>query len=125
MPEEELGQAVAGRHEVLADILASPDEIPDGLLVRGGDADSGEFAGAIQARELGGVAPVGLDAVTGALGNQGRGDDVADDPHRRELPIELEPTGPRFGWWWTPPRLTRVHTKAAGRFILSRSYCGL
>jgi len=23
------------------------------------------------------------------------------------------------GWWWTPPRLTRVHTKAAGRFILS------
>src|SRR5512141_737088 len=96
MADEELREPMARWGEVLADILARADEIADRLLVGGRNGDHGELAGAIQASELPGVAAVGLHAVRRLHGDEGRGHDLAGDPHLRQLPIDLVPTGPRL-----------------------------
>jgi hypothetical protein len=51
--------------------------------------DGGEFAGAEESHELRGVAPVGLDPLARASWRQRRGDDIASDAERLDLPVEI------------------------------------
>lgn len=62
---------------LVADLGAGANQIADGFIGGIGDIDGGEFAGAVEAGELIGIAAVGLDAVAGLAGNLGGGDENA------------------------------------------------
>ena len=63
--ESELGSL-----EVSPRIFAGAGEIANGLIFDRGNVDGGEITRAQQARQLDRIAPVGVDAVAGLLGNQ-------------------------------------------------------
>jgi hypothetical protein len=88
--DEELCEPVARSGEVLADVVASADEITHRFLLCGGNGDCGELAGTKEARELARVAAVGLHAVARSHWDQRRRNDFALDAHRGELPVHLE-----------------------------------
>jgi hypothetical protein len=73
-----------GAQEVGADVLATPEQIAGGFLLRGRDVNRGERAGALAEGERRGIAAVGLDAVTRTSGNQRRRDHVAGHVVGRE-----------------------------------------
>jgi hypothetical protein len=53
-------------------------------------------AGAVQHRELRGIASIRRDPIARSSRNQGRRDHVAGDALRLQIPLYVEPTGPRF-----------------------------
>ena len=63
---------------VITHLLAGANQIADGFIGGIGDIDAGEFAGAVKAGKLIGIAAVGLDAVAGLARNLGRGDENAN-----------------------------------------------
>jgi hypothetical protein len=63
--------ALDGPAAILLEVLPDPDEIPDGLLLRGGHPDRGELAGAVQPGQVAGVQAVRLDVDPGTAGDQG------------------------------------------------------
>jgi hypothetical protein len=73
-----------------ADLFATPQEIARGLFLVRGDMNRGERARAIEDRQLASSAPIGLDAIARATGNQRGRDDIAGDRPRRQRPLELE-----------------------------------
>ena len=54
---------------VITHLLAGAKQIADGFIGGIGDIDAGEFAGAVKAGKLIGIAAVGLDAVAGLARN--------------------------------------------------------
>ena len=63
---------------VITHLLAGANQIADGFIGGIGDIDAGEFAGAVKAGKLIGIAAVGLDAVAGLARDLGRGDENAN-----------------------------------------------
>src|ERR1017187_10460373 len=62
---------------LVTDLGAGANQIAEGFIGGGGGGDGGEFAGAVEAGGLIGIASVGLDAVAGRAGNLGGGDENA------------------------------------------------
>jgi hypothetical protein len=56
---------VIAPREVGADVFATPQQIPGGFLLLGGNVNRSEGAGAIEHGELPRIASVGLDAIAG------------------------------------------------------------
>src|ERR1035438_5359925 len=63
---------------LVADLGAGANQIAEGFIGGVRHVDAGEFAGAVEAGELVGIAAVGLDAVAGRAGNLGGGDENAE-----------------------------------------------
>ena len=82
MAQEELREPVPRAQQIGADVLATAQQIPRGLLLLGRNVNGGQRAGAIQHRELAGIAAIGFDAIARAARDQRRGDDVARNPVR-------------------------------------------
>ena len=91
--EQDVGQTMPGAQEIGANVFAAAQEIARRLLLLGGNVDGGEGAGAIQDRELAGIAAIGFHPVPRTTRDQRRGDDVARDAVRDQGPLELEPAG--------------------------------
>ena len=68
---------MAAAQEVGADIFTTAQQIAGGFFLLGGNVNGRECAGAIEHRELAGIAAVGFDAITGAARNQRGRDDIA------------------------------------------------
>lgn len=66
--QEQLGEPVAGAHQVAAGVLAGAHQVAGRLLLTAGHAPRGELFEAQQPRQPDGVAAVGLDALAGARG---------------------------------------------------------
>ena len=80
-----------GPHQVTADVLAGPDQVPGGLLGDRGDPDRDDLSDLQQLGQQQRVLGVGLDPVTGRPGQlRGRGD-LAADPRRGDRPVQAEP----------------------------------
>jgi hypothetical protein len=88
VPEQELQHAMALAHDVLAQVLAAADDIANGFLRIGRDADGCELSRPVQTGHLRCITPVGLDSITRADGDQRGRDHIARDLHRRELPVD-------------------------------------
>ena len=101
--EEESGKATNGLGFAVVDRgprelyeIATPEQIAGRFFLRRRNVDGGECAGAIEDRELPGVAAIRLDAIAGAPRDQRRGDDVTGDRMRREGALQLEAARPGF-----------------------------
>lgn len=88
--EEEALDALTAGAEFLDGAEPGADQVPHGLVGLVRHMDEGEFAGPEQAREVAGVAAVGLDAIAGLLGNLGRRDHTDGDPLGGEVAREPE-----------------------------------
>jgi hypothetical protein len=64
---------VHGLAPIVLQILADPDEVPQRLLFRGRDADGGELARPVEARQV-----AGIEAISLALGVTEEEDDDHD-----------------------------------------------
>jgi hypothetical protein len=62
-------EAVPGAQQVRVDVFATPQQIPRGFLLLGGDVNGRERAGPIEDGELSGVPAVGFDSIAGPTGN--------------------------------------------------------
>ena len=68
---------MSGAQQIGANVFAAAQQIAGGFFLLGRNVNGGQRAGAIQDRELAGVAPIRLDAIARPAGNQRRRDDVA------------------------------------------------
>ena len=68
--QQEAAEAVAGSGEILHHVAPGAAQVPHRLLGRGGDGHGGELTGAVQTGQAAGIAPVGLDPITRALGDE-------------------------------------------------------
>jgi hypothetical protein len=82
--------------EISADVFAAAQEIARRFFLLGGNVNGRERAGAIQHRELAGIAAVGFDPITGTAWNQRRRNDVTRHVARGQRALELEAAGTRF-----------------------------
>jgi hypothetical protein len=73
-------QPPAGPAAVIDQVSAGAAQVPDRLLLWGGDADGDQLAGAVQPGQPPAVAPVGLDLVPGRSGDERGRDHLAGDP---------------------------------------------
>jgi hypothetical protein len=94
--EEELGEAVTRAQQIGANVLAAPQEIADCFLLVRGHVNRRQRSRAKQHGELPGVAPVGLDAITGPAWDQCRRHDLAGNPLRAHRALQLEAAGAGF-----------------------------
>jgi hypothetical protein len=93
MAQEKFREAVPGAEEIGANVFATAQQIAGGFFLLGRDVNRGERAGAIQDRELAGIAAIRFDPITGATRDQGGGDDVTRNLMRGEGALQLETTG--------------------------------
>ena len=77
--QEELGEPVPPSQQVLPGILAGSEKISQRFLRGSGNEDGGQFSQAVTPGEFFGVLAVGLDTISGFLGDECRGGDVAFD----------------------------------------------
>jgi len=70
MPQEKGLQPPQGAAAVIDQVGPGPAQIPDRLLLSGGDADGDQLAGAVQPGQPPAVAPVGLDLIPSRPGDQ-------------------------------------------------------
>ena len=94
--EEEFGEPMARAEQIGADVLATAQQVAGGFFLLGGNVNGRQRAGAVEHRELAGVAAIGFDPVARAPRNQRRGDHVTGNPVRRERPLQLEAARARF-----------------------------
>ena len=66
--QQQFRDPVTCPHQVTADVLTGPDQVPCGFLADGRDADAGDVVVAQQLGQLQGIAGVGLDPVTSRAG---------------------------------------------------------
>jgi len=86
--QQELEHAMLVAAAIFTGVLATPDEIAQGLLGRCGDADGSQLARTQQAREHLRVATVGLDPIARTHGNERRSDHLAVHTQLRQVPLE-------------------------------------
>ena len=91
--EEKFREAVPGAQEIGANVFATAQQIAGGFFLLGGNVNRGKRAGAIQDRQLAGIAAVSFDAIAGTTRNQRRGDDVTRNLVRGQGALHLEATG--------------------------------
>jgi len=94
--EQEFGEAVPGAQEIGADVFATAEQIASRFLLRSRDMNGRQRAGAVEHREVTGIAAVGFDAIAGSAGNQCRRNDVAGNLARRECALQLKTAGSGF-----------------------------
>ena len=86
-------QPRAGSGQILPDVVSQPYEVTHRLLILAWDSDACQLACTEQPRQLHGVAPIRLHAVSRSYWDQARRDHLAGDPHLRKLPVQFEPAG--------------------------------
>ena len=80
--------------EIGANVLSAAEEIPGSFFLLAGNVNGGERAGAVENRELGRVAPIGLDAIAGAPRDERGRDHVTGDALGREGALQFKPARP-------------------------------
>ena len=73
MAKEEFREAMPRAEQVGADVFATPQQVACRFFLLGRNVDGGQRAGAIEHRELAGIAPIGFDAVARAGGESSAG----------------------------------------------------
>ena len=90
MTEQELGEAVAGAHEIAAQVLAAAQQVTEAFLGDCRHVDEAQLAGGEQSRQALGVSAVGLDSVGRRFRDQTRRGDPKVDPALRRGPREAK-----------------------------------
>ena len=75
--QEKHFKLLPGAMALLVNLEAGANEVANSFVLRIGDVNGGQFAGAIKAGQLVGIAAVGFDAITGFTRDLRRGDDDA------------------------------------------------
>ena len=96
LAQQEGLQPALGGLQILEGILPGAGQIADRLVLDLGDVDRGQITRAHQAREGDRIAPVGLDPVTGPLGNQRRSHHEARDLLAPQVAIQPVPARSRL-----------------------------
>jgi hypothetical protein len=81
---------VSRPEEIGANVLSAAEEIPGSFFLLAGTVNGGERAGAVENRELGRVAPIGLDAIAGAPRDERGRDHVTGDVVGRQGSLQFE-----------------------------------
>jgi len=115
--EQKRGQLLALHSQVEHRPLAGSDQVTHGLVRLVGNPDRGQFAGAVQARQRDGVAPVGLDPVTGADGDHRGCDHITLVSQGRQLTVQTVATGPGL--------IAEVQALVPGRQFLDQTVHGI
>ena len=96
VPEQKRLQALLALGDLPLALLPGPHHVAKRLLLRTRDVHRGQRAGAQPQDEVAGIAPIGLDAVTGATRDQrGRGDQAAL-ALASQVPMQPEAARPGF-----------------------------
>ena len=74
--------------------IAGANQVADGFIFLVGHMDGRQFAGAIEAGQLVGIPPVGLDAVGSLFGNERRTDQVAVSAFAAQVTTQNKAAGP-------------------------------
>jgi hypothetical protein len=85
-----------GRGDVALALLPGAHDIAKRLLLGGWNMHGGERAGTQREREIARIAPIGLDAFAGALGDQRRGGHDTVLALVAQVTLQPEATGPGF-----------------------------
>ena len=88
--EQEFREPMSRAQEIGPDVFATPKEIARGFFLVARNVNGGQGAGAIQDRQLTGIAPVRFDAITRTPRNQTGRDDVAVDLTAAQESLQLE-----------------------------------
>ena len=96
VPQQELGQLLAGDPLGAFGVVAGSFQVADGLGGLVGDMDLGQVSGAVKVGQFGGVTAVGFDAASGLDGDQRRSDDDALPSGGFELTSQAEACGSGF-----------------------------
>ncbi len=83
-------QAVARPALLFHGRSAGADQVAHGFILLVGYVDAGQFPGPIKARQLIGIAPVGLDAIGSLLGDQRRGNHLTVNALAAQVPANDE-----------------------------------
>jgi hypothetical protein len=94
--QQQLGQPVAGAHQIAAQVLTRADQVAQRLFLDGRDRDRVQLARDQQPHQPLGVALVGLDAIARSARHQPRRAHQTLDPCRRQPSRERKPCGPRL-----------------------------
>jgi len=86
--QQELVEPMTCAELVLLGVLTRAHQIAQGFVGGIGNPHRREVAGAITARQFGGVAAIGLDSVAGLDRDQRGRDDLAGDAERCQLPVQ-------------------------------------
>ena len=122
--QQEFGQPVTRAQEVRANVFATAEQIAGRLFLLGGNVNRGEGLGAVQHRELRGIAAIGLDPIAGAARDEGGGDEVAGHPVGAECPLELKAAGARFVAAGDRPLASQALDEAQNRRVYRTSASG-
>ena len=68
-----------GAQQIGTNVFATAEQIASGFFLLGRNVNGRQGAGAIQNRQLAGIAPIRFDAIARPAGNQRRRDHVARD----------------------------------------------
>jgi hypothetical protein len=91
LAQQQLRQPVPRRHQIPADILAGPHQVPRGFLLDAGHRDRDDLPPVQQAGQMPGVAHVGLDPVPGRALHPRRRRDPALNPSPDQAPGQTKP----------------------------------
>ena len=87
---------MAGAQQIGANVFATAQQIARGFFLLRRNVNGRQGAGAIEHRQLAGVAPIRFDPIARSSGNQRRSDDVARNLMAGEGALQLEAAGARF-----------------------------
>jgi hypothetical protein len=97
---------------------AGAAQVAHRFLPDGGDANGDQLAGAVQPGQPPAVTLVGLDLVTGRLGDQRRGDHLAAHPHAVQQPSQLKPGRAGLVAGSQPAGVTKAANEPADRRLV-------
>ena len=89
-------ETLAGLTLIADRALTKTDDIADGLILGVRNVDIGELPGAEEAGKVTSVTAVGLDAIGGALRDEGRGNDFADEAFGAKVSDQSKTGGAGF-----------------------------
>jgi hypothetical protein len=96
VPQQKLPEPLAGAMPVLDSGFALPHQVAQGFVVLVGNPYRSQISTAIAARQLRGVAAIGLDPFAGLGRNQRWRDHLAGDTQLRQLPVQPVASGSGF-----------------------------
>ena len=118
--EQELAQAMPGPGLVDHHVRPRPTQVPDGLFGHARHPHRGQLAGTEQQRHASSVPAIGLDPVTGAGGDQRRGDHLAAHPRTAQRARQLVAGRAGLVARPYPPRGLEAADEAADRLVVGR-----
>lgn len=119
MAKEDAAEPLAGSFPVVLEVLAHPDQVPEGFLLRGWHPDRRQLAGSVKPGQHLDIEPIGLHSTAWSAQGERRGYDVTKHTQSDEKAVCVVACGARLvaGGQWPADSTNEL---AQGRPVCSR-----